>query len=197
MDMERAGPQAVVFYGVTWDGYLAIDKLRGPDSRPRMAYLDGELEVMSPSPDHELIKHLLARYLEAFADAKGRTLNGYGSTTFRKRIKKAGAEPDECYYVGKITKFPDLAIEIVWTSGGVDKLEIYRRLGVREVWFWIDDVIHVYRLVADRYVERPRSGLIRGLDLRDLARRVLRTNPDRQTQAIRRYRRSLERKRAR
>ena len=31
---------------------------------------------------------------------------------------------------------PGLAIEVVWTSGGIDTLEIYRRLGVGEVWFW-------------------------------------------------------------
>lgn len=195
--MEPAGaPMAVVFHGLTWERYLAIERARGRDNRPRMAYLDGELEVMSPAPDHELIKALLRQYVEAFIDAKGRTLNNLGSTTFRKRAKQVGAEPDECYYFDKITKFPDLAIEIVHTSGGVDKLEIYRRLGVREVWFWIDGVIHVYRLWGERYRKLRRS-LIRGLDVEDIARRVLRTNPDRQREAIRRYRRSLERSRVR
>jgi hypothetical protein len=25
---------------------------------------------------------------------------------------------------------------VIWTSGGIDKLEVYRRLRVREVWIW-------------------------------------------------------------
>jgi len=28
------------------------------------------------------------------------------------------------------TKRPNLAIEVIWTSGGINKLEIYKRLGV-------------------------------------------------------------------
>jgi hypothetical protein len=28
---------------------------------------------------------------------------------------------------------PDIAIEVVWTSGGIDKLEVYRGLDVPEV----------------------------------------------------------------
>ena len=32
-------------------------------------------------------------------------------------------------------EIPELAIEVVYTSGGIDILKIYRRLGVKEVWF--------------------------------------------------------------
>ncbi|MEG4506483.1 Uma2 family endonuclease [Microcoleus sp. F6_B4] len=35
---------------------------------------------------------------------------------------------------------PDLAIEVVFTSGGIDKLQLYKRLGIPEVWFWEDGV---------------------------------------------------------
>src|SRR5258706_8985092 len=148
------GPQAVVFHGLTWERYLAIERARGRDSRPRMAYLDGELEVMSPSQDHELVKVLLRAYVEAYAQENNLIFNGLGSTTFRQKVKEAGAEPDECYYVGDIQRFPDLAIEIVQTSGGVDKLEIYRRLGVREVWFWVRGTIHVFSLNGDGHRKR-------------------------------------------
>ena len=49
-----------------------------------------------------------------------------------------GVEPDECYVFGDAPdpERPDLAIEVVWTRGGIDKREIYRALGVRELWFW-------------------------------------------------------------
>jgi hypothetical protein len=41
---------------------------------------------------------------------------------------------------------PDLAIEAVWTSGGIDKLEIYRRIQIDEVWYRENDHITVYGL---------------------------------------------------
>lgn len=31
---------------------------------------------------------------------------------------------------------PDLAIEVIITSSGIDRLDLYQGLGVREVWFW-------------------------------------------------------------
>ena len=50
-----------------------------------------------------------------------------------------GVEPDECWGFGPVrpdAEKPDLATEVVWTSGGIQEVEIYRKLGVREVWSW-------------------------------------------------------------
>jgi len=61
-----------------------------------------------------------------------------GSWTLQDRAADAGAEPDECYVFGDRpdAERPDLAVEVLWTHGGLNKLEIYRRLGVREIWVW-------------------------------------------------------------
>ena len=40
-------------------------------------------------------------------------------------------------------------IEVVITSGGLNKLEGYRRMGVVEVWFWEDGSLEIYHLQAD------------------------------------------------
>ena len=54
-----------------------------------------------------------------------------GSWTLKSKKHKRGAEPDECYIFGKKkTNRPDLAIEVEWSSGGIDKLDVYRKLGV-------------------------------------------------------------------
>jgi hypothetical protein len=47
-------------------------------------------------------------------------------------------EPLRPYVLGRVAapKLPDLAIELTWTWGGLDKLEIYSKLGVPEVWYW-------------------------------------------------------------
>ena len=63
---------------------------------------------------------------------------------------------------------PDLAIEVIVTSGGIDTLEIYRRVGVSEVWFWQDGVISVYCLRSTGYDLITKSELLPELDLRSL-----------------------------
>ena len=67
---------------------------------------------------------------------------------------------------------PDLAIEVIWTSGGLDKLEIYRGLGVREVWVWKDRQITVYVLRGERYEVASGSEVLPQVNV-DLVRSLL------------------------
>lgn len=184
--------QVIVLEGVSWADYDVVDRLRGPDApQPRIAYLDGVLQLMTTGLQHELLKKLLARLVEAYADEREIELLGAGNATFRKKAKRAGLEPDECYWIGEQRAVPDLAIEVVQTSGGIDKLEIYRRLGVREVWFWIDDAFAVYRLAGERYRKHAESVALRGLDLDHVAELLRTTAPRQQAEVARAYRRSL------
>lgn len=159
--------QRIVTYGVPWSHFEAQLALRGDAPVPRMAYLDGALELMSPSKDHERIKSYLGRLLEAYALETNIDLSPYGAWTLKYAPAAAGLEPDECYIVGadQDKRVPDLAIEVVWTSGGIDKLEIYRRLGVAEVWTWKGERIEVHVLAGDRYERTETSGLFPDLDL--------------------------------
>jgi len=185
--------QIVVLRGVSWAQYEALSAARN-SIRPRMAYLDGALEVMTTSRRHEIWKKLIARLIEAYVDETGGPLNALGSTTFRKKAKKAGAEPDECYCVGRVGNVPDLAIEVVYTSGGIDKLEVYRRMGVDEVWFWIEGRFWIYRQVDGRFAESARSVALPGIDLDEIARIVISTDDSEQAEVVRAFRRSLRRR---
>ena len=171
--------QVVVLRNIPWAQYDALCVTRADSAGPRMAYLDGALEIMSPARKHEVDKKLIARFVEAYGEEAGLSLNGFGSETFRKKAADAGVEPDECYCVGGAREVPDLAIEVVNTSGGVDKLEIYRRLKVAEVWFWQKGRFWVHRLVGRRYVLLDRSEVLPDLDLKELARVVTATDPAR------------------
>ena len=133
----------VVIRDVTWALYQTLLDARGEKPRPRLAYLDGELEIMTTSRRHEITKKMLARLLEAWVGVRRGSLNAIGGATFKRKKDEAGLEPDECYCVGPMKRFPDLSIEVVETRGGINKLEIYRRLGVREVWFWIKGKIWI------------------------------------------------------
>jgi Uma2 family endonuclease len=129
--------QRLVLEGVTWEQYDALVALfMNQFPALRMTYLEGTLELMTTSPEHERLKTIIARLIEAFAEELDVELNGYGSATFRKEAAARGLEPDECYCLGELHDVPDIALEIVLTSGGIDKLEVYQGLGVQEVWFW-------------------------------------------------------------
>jgi hypothetical protein len=49
----------VVLHGVTWSDYQRFLEVRGDRSSPHIAYLEGRLEIMSPSESHERIKSLV------------------------------------------------------------------------------------------------------------------------------------------
>src|SRR6185295_16941410 len=53
---------------------------------------------------------------------------------------------DESWCLGQEKEFPDLVLEIALTSGGVNKLELYRRLQVPEVWFWRMNTLEMFAL---------------------------------------------------
>ncbi len=132
--------------GVSWQIYEALLAKLEDNSHYRVTYLDGILEIVSPSRRHEKIKTRLAFLIEFYLFRKQIKHTPMGSTTFRNQLKKTGAEPDECYCIGEEKDIPDLAIEVVVTSGSIKKLETYRRLGVAEVWFWESDRLKLYHL---------------------------------------------------
>jgi len=141
-----------------------------------------------PGDDHEFWKMMLARYVFAYAEELDLDLNGLGSATRRDREQQVGLEPDEWFFIGALDRVPDLAIEISASRSGVSKLESYSRLRVPEVWLFERSEIEVYRFVKNSYVRRDRSVVVRGIDLVDLAHRVVHTERRGQIASVRRYR---------
>ena len=128
--------ERVIACGVSWQRYLALDKALGDDRPgPRFYYLDGDLEIMSTSEEHERIKKWIAGFMDIYFEESETENMPRGQATMRLALKQAGAEPDESWCIGESKKFPDLVVEIALTSGGVRKLELYRRFKVPEVCF--------------------------------------------------------------
>lgn len=138
--------EILITSNVSWEIYEALLVKLENNSYYRFSYLDGVLEIVSPSLKHEKLKKNLAFMVEYFLCKK--CINGIalGSTTFRNKAKKAGAEPDECYCIGVEKNIPDIATEVNIASGNIDKLEIYRRLGIKEVWMWKTKKFNIYHL---------------------------------------------------
>jgi len=179
--VSEPGEQRMLLHGVSWREYLT---LRDLIDRPglRMTYLEGALELLMPSPQHELWKKNIARFVELYAHVKQIDLYGYGSTTFKKEATERGAEPDECYLVGKkLDEFPEIVLEVIHSAPLLNKLAVYAGFGVAEVWVFKDGKfrLYVFDRTASGYLEFERSVLIPDLDFAIIARYAVRDDTPR------------------
>ncbi len=156
--------RSITLHSISWEKFEAIAELL-QDYSVRLTYLDETLDIMTPSPEHEESKTTIGFLLEAYLRFKGIRFYGRGGYTLGSREVGARGEPDESYNLETKKDVPDIAIEVVITSGGVDKLEKYKRWGVPEVWFYQDKQLFIYHLRSAGYEQVSRSELLPELDL--------------------------------
>src|SRR5258708_6494362 len=191
-----------VIHGVDWETYDAISRALG--DRPTRLTFDGEnLEFMSPSPIHEWSANLFGRMLEALALELDMPLRGGGSTTFKRSSVERGLEPDECFWIQNepavrgrmeldllLDHPPDLAFEVDISRSSLDRLEIYARLGIPEVWTFDGDSLRIRLLQPDgKYVEADASLCLPPLPVHEL---VPYLQPDSELDDTTRVRRFVE-----
>ena len=130
----------VVLQCTSWQQFENLLQNLGDNRAARIAYDRGELEIMTPLPEHEYYQDVLSDCIKYLAEELGLDYECYGSTTWRKESKQAGVEPDSCFYFqnesrirGKL-KFdleqeppPDLVLEIDPTSKSLPRFPIYQR----------------------------------------------------------------------
>jgi Uma2 family endonuclease len=171
---------------VSWEQYEALLADLGVGSAYRVHFLDGVLEILAPSRNHESGKTQLGNLLELYFLETNTEYFPMGSTTLKKPERQAGGEPDESYCIGTDKDCPDLAIEVIVTSGSINRLELYRRLGVREVWFWQNNRLSLYHKreeTPDQFAETAgyepiqHSAVLPDLDLALLTRCLQNPNP--------------------
>lgn len=148
----------------SWQEFEVLENLLATGGF-RITYLDGWIELMTVGEPHELIKKSLAILLEAYFIIQGIEFIPVGSATRRGQEKGTSFEPDESYYLGEKKANPDLAIEVILTSGSLEKLEKYRRFEIPEVWLWENNQLQVYAFISSEYHLVPRSQLLPDLDL--------------------------------
>jgi len=158
--------ERMIVCGLSWERYLSLDRAAGDDRpSPRFYYLDGNLEIMTTSKEHERIKEWIGGFLEIYFEESRMDIMPRGQATLREVLKQAGAEPDKSWCLGEEKEFPDLVLEIALTSGGVSKLEVSRRFKVPEVWIWREHRLEIHALSAGgQYEPTPNSRLLPKLD---------------------------------
>ena len=142
--------QILIVAGMTWADYEKFDSIEYPGYR--VSYFKGVITIVSPSPNHETIAEVINYLVVAYCRKYNLLYFPMRSTTL-KNPPLAGKEPDVSFAFGTKKSLPDLAIEVVYSSGGVADLDKYKYLGVREVWFWQNERIRFYKLVDSDYVE--------------------------------------------
>lgn len=164
----------LLFEGLTWREFKAVEQLL---DRPgyRLSFLDGLLEIRRmPGEPYETVKKRIAALLELYLLMAGFDFTPTGSMTLESEAGAVKREADESYKLAPGRVRPDLVIEVVFTSGGINKLETYKRLKIKEVWFWKDGVLEVYHLRGESdtldYEKIASSEEVKGLDLELLSR---------------------------
>jgi Uma2 family endonuclease len=161
----------VVLYNLSWEQFENLLTDLGDHRAARIAYDNGTLEIMTPLPEHEYFKEAIGDAVKDMADELDLDYESYGSTTWRKRLKMAGVEPDNCFYIQREAEVrgrldldlsrgdppPDLALEIDLTSKSLDRFPIYARLEVPELWCYENGQLNIYHLHNGEYVEASTS----------------------------------------
>lgn len=170
----------ISIHDVTWDQFEAILEEREAEGiRTRIAYSKGTLEIMSPLPAHERPHRIIGYIVTTILDVQNRDWEDFGSTTFKKKAKEAGLEPDTCFYIQHAREVrdclrmdltiyppPDLAIEADVTSKTT--LDIYEALEVPEVWVYTAEKFTINVLIDGKYVESNSSPTFPDLPILEL-----------------------------
>ena len=165
--LERS-PQpkrAKVVHHLTWEQLEEFDRSLEDFAGVKLVYLDGTLEIMTIGEDHEDAKATMRILLEAYLRAKKIRFYSRGNPTLGRKEQGARNEPDESFSIGDRNQYPDLVFEVTVTSGGIDRLEGYRRMGIAEVWFWEDGLLTIYGLRNQKYEQVKNTELIENFPL--------------------------------
>jgi Uma2 family endonuclease len=169
--IPSASEQALVLPGrYDWGHWKSLQTWVEDTPGLKITYLDGCIELMTTGKPHERIKKLIAILIEAYCFELGMRFFPSGNATCEAEEKGTSFNPDESYCFETDKDYPDLGIEVVFTSGGIDKLEKYRRFNVPEVWFWQSEQLSVFVLTdavegIPQYVLTDRSQWFPDLDL--------------------------------
>lgn len=141
------GGQTFLLDHVSWEQYEAIGEALAERPGLYMTYDRGRLEFMTTSQLHEWLKTSVGNFITFLCYELDIPVCSGGSFTMKRKDRKRGLEPDECYWIQHESDVrgrfeldwtrdpaPDLAVEIEVTTSSLDRQSIYGALGVVELW---------------------------------------------------------------
>jgi len=158
--------------GISWERFNKIQSDFDDIPSVKLTYTGGLLEIMAPiSNEHEYVKSNVGELLGTYMREKRIRFYRRGSFTLKKEGYSSG-EPDESYCIDTNKEVPDIVIEVVITSGTLNKLDVYKPLNISEVWFWKNKQLQIFHLTDGEYQQVARSQFFPDLDLEILQRYI-------------------------
>jgi Uma2 family endonuclease len=193
---------STILTGVRWETYESLLCDYQDRSTPHFTFDRGNLEIMSPLPQHERRGHIIEQIALAVAEARGIDIEAFGSTTFRRADLQRGFEPDGCFYVQSVGLLPvdlsdldpaklpapDIVVETDITHASLDKMPLYAAFGVTEVWRDDGQRVAILRREGGGYEESAQSVAFPGLTAEVLTRFVNLSQTTRRTAWLRQLR---------
>jgi Uma2 family endonuclease len=184
--------QRVVLPSITWEKFEQILSELPPDRQIRLTYHRGKLEMMTPVAEHDRCQRLLDSLILVLADELDRPVEAIAPVLIESRELDIAIEPDACYYLllgGRgghggtapttdrveihlpADSPPDLLVEVALTQTKLEKLPLYTRLAIPEVWRYITTAgenvlkgkLEIYHLQGDRHTPQRHSTVFPGV----------------------------------
>jgi Uma2 family endonuclease len=150
--MTSVPEERVVIHDVDWAFYVQLVDAIPPGATIHADYDGKNVELISLSGFHDVLKKRLGRFAELVAEELEIACTGLGQTTWKQARIARGLEADECYCFAQdkltmiaaaMSRFsedvsdysnPDLANEVDLSPSKIDRPGIYAALAVIEVW---------------------------------------------------------------
>jgi len=172
----------VILPNLSWEQFENLLTILNDKRAARIAYDQGTLEIMTPLPEYEYYKQVISTAIEDIAETLEQNYECYGSATWKRKIKKAGVEPDNCFYFQNESKVrgqlqldlnsdppPDLVLEIDLPNKLLARFPLYARLGVPEIWTYDAGKLTIYQLQNNEtYLVVTTSSIFPSLPIQDL-----------------------------
>lgn len=153
-----------IYYGISWDAYLQLLEDLGDDSKVRLTFNHGVLEIMSPKRLHEQITRLIDMVVTLLAFELGLNVDNCGAMTLRVAAAERGGEPDSCFYIAneaavrgvdeidlQVHPPPDIVLEVDITHPSLDKFGLYLAARIPEVWRYDGEHMSFHALTREQY----------------------------------------------
>ena len=154
---------------ISWQGYEQILNALGENRAVKVHYYQGVLEFMTPLEAHESSSENIGILIHILTEELNLNIKSLASTTLKIPSKKAGAEPDKCYYIknepmvrGKTVNLnqdppPDFVLEVDITNTDINKTKLYQDIKVPEFWRYNGKNLTIYILEGEEYQESENS----------------------------------------
>lgn len=191
---------------ISWQTFQIMLTEIGCHRHHKLAYLQGNLEIMTPQMPHENSNRILEVFIGILCEELGLEIKRTGSLTLTRDDLEYGAEPDSSYYIQNeylmrnkeninlaFDPPPDLVIEVEYSRPKVDKLQLYAALGIPEFWRYNGSQLRLYILIKDQYVEVEISPTFPDILVKEIPNFIVQSRTVGEISASRNFRTSVKR----